>query len=371
MDQWLKFDGTIAKLKYIFQYATTSRLSSWLLLCACYWIVAAAGFSGFAGKWGLRDGDHRSGVEVMLDATATKPFLYRQFVPMLANYVNNIAPQQFKDRVLSIDPSQTFTRMVDAVKPSIHFRYVIVYYASYIALFLSLFTLRQLLIDLGVRNIVSIVAPMVFVLAFPYLQTKGGYFYDFTELLFASLAFLAAIRGRVDLLILVTLLATLNKETFIFFLPALYPVLRYKLSTKSALNAVFLAMLMAGIVNVLFKLVFIHANGGAAELHFIENMEAYLQPWTYFGHEKTYGIVGPSGAFFGTIIVISIIVLRAWNHCQMQVRQHLCIAAAINFPLFFVFGWIGELRGLSLLFIGFVILIAIVIEQGINQADGK
>lgn len=363
----LRVNSNTAQLKKFFYNTANSRLSSWLLLCAFFWMVAAASLGGFAGKWGLLDGQSRGGIEAMLDATASKPILFRQLAPMLANFVDSVAPKQLKERALSINPSDTFARMTSAAKPSIHFRYIIVYYLVYLSLLLSLFTLRRVLLDLGMGNTSSIIAPSAFILALPYLQTNGGYFYDSIELLFTSLAVLIAIRGNIVLLILVALVATLNKETFVFFIPALYPILRYKLSPGSALKAVLLTMLAAVIVNVLIKLAFVDASGGAFEFNMLRNMKAYLTPWTYIHHENTYGIFGPQGAFFGTIIIIFTIVIRAWPLCPIKLRQHLLISAALNLPLFIGFCAIGELRNLSLMFIGFVVLIAIVIEQRIKR----
>ena len=128
----LRIDGNITQLSDFFQHAANSRLLSWLMLCAFFWMVAAASLSGFAGKWGLLDGESRGGIEAMLDGTASKPILFRQLAPMLANLVDSVAPKQLKERALSIDPSKTFARMTSAAKPSFHFRYIIIYYIVFL-----------------------------------------------------------------------------------------------------------------------------------------------------------------------------------------------------------------------------------------------
>jgi hypothetical protein len=374
-----------ARLKGLFQNAVDSRLASFLLLCAFFWIVAAASHSGFMGKWGLRDNQRgivtdkrldprKYGIESMLDGTAIKPFVYRQFAPILANLAERVTPNGVKeylilrmgrasDRLSNLGPEQTFARATSAAKPEFRFRYMVVYYLSFFSLFLSLFVLRQIALDVGVGRTISSVVPAILLLSLPYLQTFGGYFYDNIELLFMSLAFLVAIRGSIPLLIAITIPATLNKESFIFYLPALYPLLRRHLSSKMSSVAVGIAVAVAALLNAQLKLHFLASPGGTAELHFVENIKGYLMVSNYFRPEVTYGIIGPQGAFAGTLAVIVIILFRGWPSCPRYVRQHLLIAAAINFPLFLIFCITGELRNLSLMYVGFVILIAFSLER--------
>jgi len=370
----LRIDVNIAQLNGFLLRAAASRPASWLLLCVFFWIVAAASFSGFVGKWGFLDESQKNksrennGLEAMLDTTAEKPYVYRQLVPMLSNFADRLTPEKMKEYVTTkIKPEETFARTTSVTNPKLRFRYLVIYYSNFFSLFLSLFVLRRILHDFGIGSTAEIVAPTSLVLGLPYLQTVGGYFYDSIELFFASLAFLIAMQGRILLLITLALPATLNKETFIFFLPTLYPLLRQKLSSKLAFTVTFLAILAAVFINVLLKLAFLDAQGEAAQLHFLSNIKSYLMPSTYLHLEDTYGIVGPEGAFFGTIAVITIIVLRSWAYAPPIVRQHLLIAAVFNFPLFLIFCATGELRNLSLLFVGFVILVALEIDRDNNR----
>lgn len=360
----LMIGSKVLLLKGFAQRVAASRLASLLLLCVFFWMVAAASFAGFVGKWGLRDESKLFGIESMFDATAHKPFVYRQLVPMLSNLANQIIPNEVKKHVTAkIRPEETFARLTSLANPELRFRYVVVYYIIFISLFLSLFVLRQVALDAGAGRVAAVIAPISLVLAFPYFQTLGGYFYDSTELFFLSLSFLLAYRGRGLLLIALVLPATLNKESFFFFLPALYPLLRRKFSMRKALVLITAAIITAGIVNVLMKLVFIEAPGGVAEFTLLKNLENYLEAWTYIDSEITYGIVGPGKISLGTLAVILIIVLRSWPNSPPEIKWHLLVAAAINFPLFLTFATTGELRNLSFLFVGFMILVASAIEK--------
>jgi hypothetical protein len=367
-----------------------SRFSSFLLLCAFFWIVAAASHAGFMDKWALQDiargviGPQglylrKFGIESMLDRTAIKPWVYRQLIPLTANAVQRLTPARIRDHLVqwmadkpfsSLVPAATFARATSSAKLEFLFRYAVVYYLSFLSLFLALFVLRQIILDLGISSALATITPAIFLLALPYLMTLGGYFYDNVELLFLSLAFLAALRGKAWSLLTLVAPATLNKETFIFFLPALYPVLRCRLSKRTSLLTVGFGIVIAGCVNLALRFWFRNSPGGSAEIHLIDNLKAYLTPSTYFHPGVTYGLVGPEQLFLGTLLVILLIVVRSWSACPHFVKQHLVLMLAINLPLVIVSGLVGELRNFSFLYVGFVILMALALARSIAR-EGK
>lgn len=331
--------------------------ASAVLLCVFFWIVAAAGYSGGIQKHGMPDGARGGGIEVMLDASAKKPYVYRQLAPLVANGAERLLPPSFKDAVAAAAaPEKTFVRVTSVLKPEFRFRYICVYYLSFLSLFGSLFVLRKILHGYGLSEWICTVAPAMFVVAFPYVQTGGGYYYDQIEFFFMASAFLAAMRGNIVLLLGISLLATLNKESFFFFVPALFPLLYHRMGRNRALAASLGALLMTGLVNVALKLYFFNSAGVAAEFKLFRNILNYLNPLTYLQFENTYGIAAPAGLSIITLLVIAIVVLRGWRACAAEVRQHLLIATCLNLPLFLAFCATGELRNLSLLFVGFVVL---------------
>jgi len=331
--------------------------ASAVLLFAFFWIVASAGFSGGIQKHGMPDGARGGGIEVMLDASAKKPYVYRQFSPQLANFLDRTLPSSLKEAIsAAAAPERTFARTVYVTKPEFRFRYICVYYISFLALFASLFALRRILLDYGLGKGIAMAVPAIFVLAFPYLQTGGGYYYDQVELCFLALAYLAALRGRLVPLAIVSMIATLNKEAFFFFVPALFPLLFERVGRKRALLGCATAILASGLVNAAMKLLFFDAPGAAAEFKLFRNILNYLNPLTYLQFENTYGIAGPAGVFAGTLLVAAIVALRGWGVSPLAVRRHMLLAACLNLPLFLAFCATGELRNLSLLFVGFVVL---------------
>ncbi|HEX8988133.1 MAG TPA: hypothetical protein VF816_09230 [Rhodocyclaceae bacterium] len=336
-----------------------SRAASILLLASFFWMVAAAACAGFLGKWGLRDDAPRFTIERMLDGTAYRPFVYRQLVPLIANAADRALPAPVKRSIADhLSPEPTFTRTIGLFTPGLRFRYVVVCYLSFAALFGSLFVLRLIALDTGATPLAALLAPVSLVLALPYLQTRGGYFYDCAELFFLSLAFLLALRGKALWLIALVVPAALNKESFFFFLPALYPLLRTRLPRGRAAAATAAGLLVAGAVALWLEHAFAASPGGAIELHLLDNLPTLATPHAYRETELTYGIIGPSGLSFAALAIASIVATRGAAACPPAVRHHLSVAAAINLPLLLALGVVGELRDLSLLFVGFMVLLA-------------
>jgi hypothetical protein len=355
-------------LFFLHQFWRKLAWSVWvsrLLLCTFFWMVAAASFSGSVGKWGLRDSAVEFSIEGMLDASAQKPFVYRQLLPMLANAADQAVPPAIKRYTADkLGPQKVYVKASSADNPAISFRYLVVYYLSFLCLLGSLFLMRAISLDAGLGAMAAVLAPSTLVLAFPYLQTVGGFFYDSAELFFFALAFLLVSRRQTALFFAILVPATLNKESFLCFVIALLPLLWQHYPRRRAIAIGGAALLVCGLVNVAVKLAFADAAGGAVQFHLAGNLQAYLSSSPYRQLEMTYGIVGPRQAFVLTLFIIAVVFARGWRGCPVAVQRHILLAAAINLPLFAAFAAAGELRNLSLMFIGFAILIGKALEAG-------
>lgn len=329
-------------------------------------MVSAASFSGFSTKWAMRDDSARYGIDKILEGTAHRPFVYRQLVPALANFADDNIPkpvQQFFTGRHNLD--EEYARATSYAREDLRFRYLIVYYCAFLALLGSIFVLREILRTLGADPTTSVVAPALFVIAFPYLQTVGGYFYDFVELLFLSLAFLFALKGRIFLLFLIIVPATLNKEAFLLYLPSLYPILRIRRSARTSVITLGALMFVSGVIYLAIKSMYAGNPGFSTEPHLWSNLKHYTMSWFYRHSEITYGLISPAGMSFISVTILGSIVWRGWGKCTMPIQRHMMIAAAINFPFFLVFAATGELRNLSLLYIGMTILLAHALKQSV------
>ena len=117
------------------------------------------------------------------------------------------------------------------------------------------------------------------------------------------------------------------------------------------------AMGLSGAIGLALKAMFASSPGSTVRFQLLGQLMHYLTPRNYFLKELTYGVVGPRFLSIFTLVFIVIVVLRGWRSCSPALRQHLLIAAAINFPVFLLFAAAGELRNLSLLYVGFVFLL--------------
>jgi hypothetical protein len=345
-----------------------SRWASLLLLVSLYWIVATASMSGSIAKWGLRDDVPSYGIEQVLDDTAIKPFAYRRLLPEMADFVERMTPRSVQAYAVDkLGPYRSYVRTSSSAKERYAFRYIVIMYACLGCCIGSLLVLRRILKDLDFSSLTALFVPAVFILAFPFVQTVGGYPYDYPELFFMSAALLLALRRHWVWLCLLAIPATLNKESFFFFLIALYPILRATASNKITLQVLGAAILLSGFVNIVLKWVYLDAGGGTASFQLFNNIK-YFYLSSYGQLEVTYGFVGPSGAFLGTLAVIAVILLRSWPLCSPMMCSHIKFAAVLNLPLFILFCATGEMRNLSILFVGFIILIAYLVDGRASSA---
>ena len=343
-------------------FVLNSKFCSWLLLAGFFFMIAAASHSGFMIKWGLVQGDEGFSAIKMMEGEAHKPFVYRQLVPIIANsvqhFVDNSDENFISKLIIKLNIHRPYPESFSARIKGHEHGYFTIMILNFSALFLSLFVLRALLLKLNFSHHESILAPSIFIIAFPYLQTVGGYFYDSVELAFFSLALLMAAEGQLVALAIISLFAALNKESFLFFIPTLYPILRYRYTVKKTLMFLGFAMFIAGLVKLYLKAKYMANNGGEFEFWLLRNINQYSTPSTYFKFEPTYELVGPHGFSIIFIIITFIIVMRGINYLPTIWKKHMQIALIINIPLFLALCWVGELRNLSMLYGGFVLLIA-------------
>ena len=353
--------------------------SAKILLIFITFIIAAASFGGFFLKWEFRDGTDHSAIE-MLDGTAKRPFVYRQLLPAMANLVEQVTPERINQGFqnwLAADPlkhnliHRFFPNAIDSTNMAYSVRYYALYGLTFGALFLAIFALRAVCQEFHPDIPAATLAAFTFALIFPVMLTEGGYFYDMPELLFMALAVLLALRGHVVWLVILTALATYNKESFLLFVITLYPFLRTRFSLRGTLviQAILLAIAVA--INVAVKLQYAGNIGAPVESQLVSHVLWLLKPSSYFAFEVNYGIPTPKGLNILHFILVGILVRQGWRYMPSTVRQHFWIAFAINLPLFLAFCYEGELRNLSMLYMTLIILLAINISLCLRRFYGR
>ncbi|HEY1161016.1 MAG TPA: hypothetical protein VGE83_10320 [Terracidiphilus sp.] len=346
-----------------------SKLYYRLCCLVLFFVAAAASFNGFYDKWHFREtgtGAFMPGAsfDSMLEGTALRPYVYRQLLPMLADWIDARVPEQTKDRLYEARLYNGKLFRDDFIDSPLarsrpwFLRYWVVYAAVFLFAWIAVYAMYLAGKAAGYPPPASALAAIAMILLLPYLLTRGGFFYDFPELAFFALVVWMALRFDWVWIVPVVALAAWNKESFLLFIPALYPLLRRRSSRVSALAGTAILGLTGVLVYCLLRLRFQHNPGGTVELHLLDQIDYMLHPSNLLLREKTYGLLVIQG--FNPLLwaLIAWTALRGWRFLPRPIQRHAQIAAIINFPLYLLFCVPGELRDLSLLYVTFLFLLA-------------
>ena len=340
-----------------------------------FFVVAAASFNGYYDKFRLLDIDEfgnlhsRLAFEPMLEGTASRPFVYRQLLPMTANWINRHVSTAVQTRL--------FTRYVHTGisigrdpydSPVLHdphyfLRYVLVYVMVFLFAWAAVYAMFHLARAVGNPPAASALAAMTLVLLFPYFLINAGFYYDYPELFFFALVVWMALKVDWWWILPVAALATWNKESFLSFTPALYPLLRQKTTRVGAVLRTGSILVACAAVYEPLRLRFRHNAGGTVENHLREQFQAMLHPATLLTREWNYGLLGLQGLNPLTILLAMGTVWFGWHHLPRAIQRHALICLVINLPLFILFCAPGELRDLSMLYVPLLLLIAANLTQ--------
>lgn len=350
-------------------------LPSKILLVFICFFVSAASFGGFFEKWNFRDGTKFSAMAIV-EGNAARPFVYRQLLPSLANLTEKAVPAAMNRSFqtwLASDPKHHnmifsyFPNATDSAKTGYAVRYYTLYFLAFLSLTLAVFALRGLCFDLYGDAPAATLAALGMALLLPVFLTEGGYFYDLPELLFMALAMRLAMHHRLWTLVLVTALATFNKETFPLFVIALYPFLRAQVSLSRAMAIEAGLLVVATVINVLVKYQFSANPGDLAQFQLFDHIKWLMSPSAYMQFEVNYGVPTPKGLNVVNLLLLGILVRNAWKYLSPAMRQHIWWAFGISLPLFLAFCYEGELRNFSLLYVGFTVMLCVNISRALQR----
>lgn len=68
-----------------------------------------------------------------------------------------------------------------------------------------------------------------------------------------------------------------------------------------------------------------------------------------------------------SIIFFILLLTSTWRNIPIFIKNHIRLALIINVPLYFLFCYVGEVRDLSLLYVGIVILMAYLMRQYLSN----
>jgi hypothetical protein len=161
------------------------------------------------------------------------------------------------------------------------------------------------------------------------------------------------------LLIILTAFATWNKESFLFFVMVLYPFLRTHLSVKKTLLLQVVLVAIAAAINIVIKMQYTQNGGDVVLFHLANNLRQLARPATYLRFEYNYGIMTPKALNIVNLLLFAVIARAGWGKLPPLVKQYMKIALVINVPLYVALGFYDEIRGLSMLYMGLLMMLCV------------
>ena len=346
-----------------------------------FFAAASASFHGYYGQANVIDGgmpvagNPLSFFERMLEGTADRPYVYRQLLPTTANLIDRIVPQAIKTR-LFIHQGSLPDAYINAIAYSptarnkvYFFRYLVLYIATFQFALLAVYAMYFVCNALNMSPPMAVFSPVIVILLVPYIQSGGADFYDYPELAFLALAVWIALRFDWWWVIPVAALGAWNKESFLLIIPTLYPIFRLRSSRLSSLLGVGVLCSLCAAIYYHMRQLFEHNPGSTVIVQWPDQLRYLLHPRAlFYANVEIYGLRVPGVCTVFPMILLIWTVCRGWQHLPRAIQQHGQIAAAINIPLFLLFCAPGEMRDLSMLYIVFLLLLAVNLNEWIGGA---
>lgn len=334
----------------------------WIVLVACTANVC----NSFFIKWGFRDNSAYASLVGVIDGTAFQPYVYRAAVPRLIDQgVNHLSAQTQQKLYQKIIPSDElrnhfFHDLPEAQwTPRIALDYHFLYAASLLAFLVTLIYLRKIFLYFNQNYSASLLAIVVFSLMYPLLFKRGGYFYDFFELLGVTVSTYYFLTNRKLLASVLLMLTAFNKETafvaafgFFFLHASDYPL-------KKRIAYFALQFISCFLIRQWIIAPYTGNADTALHFHLLDNAKFWLNPASYFKLSDFYTL----GLFSPTIqhvLVFPWLVLwikRGWQQMDTVLQRYTLGIFVPNLLLFLNFTTKDEFRNFSLSLIALYIVL--------------
>jgi len=322
-----------------------------------YFLVASAITHAFMTRWAIMIHEY---LGRMMDHSIARPFVYRVLSPEIVKNLIALVPASVGERWLDDSDPQNPGRAVDMATeygwPVDDSVALVVVVAFFILCLVGIaLCWRQTLLELELPRATADAAPVIGLALLPLSFMKGGYLYDFPELLLASLAMLQLLQRRWWAYYLVFALACLNKESAILlgaWSVVLWPE-RKRFMGHVAMHALIGLPIVIG-----FRVLFADNPGEAQQINLLHNLGFLASPRTYLRFFDVYaaGVPAPQGL---NVISASIFAFLMWagiRRVPTDVKRIALITPLTILPLFLFFGWEDELRVFGIAFPAFFVV---------------
>lgn len=339
---------------------TSGRLAAafrWTLLSLVYVIVAAVVLDAFMGKWGFRGDAPNHGFVPMLEHTAERPFVYRVLSPAVVNTAADLVPatalRAWMPWLMRETPLLRYRAPFESWSPEKALKWHVAYAYLFACLLAALFAARGLTrASVPATPLFADYAPAVALLLLPLTFLRGGYFYDFPELMFLFACSLCAATGRTLPYYALFVLAILNKESNALIVTIFTAFTASRLPRRQWLTHAACQLAIGAALVIALRFVFRDAGGGATQPWFPLNVLFFLSPEWYAKFFAPYAplIPVPRGINLISLALVAFAVLWHWPARPPELRRLFLLSAGVTFPLYLLFGFLDEIRALSLVF---------------------
>jgi hypothetical protein len=323
--------------------------------------ASAASFSGFYTRYHFFETESwnaRRCVHKMIDMTADRPYVYRQLVPYLARTIDAHVPEGIKTKSANAkgpNGETVYSTIFDiniSQDVNASFELLCVYIIAFIFSYCSSCVMYLLLRGQGFKIVESLLATVFLMLLIPYFMTNGGgEFYDYSELAFFCVSILLVMKKKIVYLVPVVILATFNKESYLFFVISMFPVFNSFYNRWKAVLASIGFSTISGVVYMYLRNLFAYSGGGSIEYHLHEQMLYFTNPGFLWGHfSLMYGILLPGPLTLVPLCILIALYFSSNAHIPLYMRRQAIWSFAITLPLFVLFCHPGEARNWSMLY---------------------
>ncbi|WP_232440185.1 hypothetical protein [Burkholderia ubonensis] len=323
-------------------------------------------------KWGFRDdqgGEFATSYSLvgMMNGDAPKPWVYRSSFPKAAKWLaERLDPDKQQKIYRSITRHDTLHNLFFAGVPSEYWTpaVAITYHLTYIAIVLSALFVLLLVYKLARLHGLNFGQSVGFLAAFSFIYPltfqRGGYYYDFFEILGALGACYFLLRQRMVVCTLLIAIFSLNKETFFLVPLALF----FLHDSNVALSKRFgwLAMQLAICFSTRHFIMSGYAanDGDLVIFQLWNNLKFWVNPASYLSFYNLIGkgIYTPSLQNPLMLVPLAVYFRAAWRNTPARYRRYFFAAFVPVLPLFMLFGYCDESRNFSVVFPA-IILIAL------------
>lgn len=334
----------------------------WIVLVACTANIC----NSFFIKWGFRDNSAYASLDKIIDGSAYQPYVYRSMIPRLVDQaVSHIPPEKqeklYQKIIASDELRNHFFHKLPASlwTPRLALDYHLLYGLVLLSTLLILVYLRKLFLVFSPNFSASLCAVILFSLMYPLTFKRGGYYYDFFELLGVTVSTYYFLTQRKLIGSMLLMLTAFNKETA--FVSAFGLFFLHSKDTSLHTRVAYFALQISVCLWIRHWIIAPYTGNADSALHFhlLDNAKFWLNPLSYLKLSDFYtlGLFSPTIQHVLVLPWLCLWIWAGWQSLEGVYQRYVLGIFIPNLLLFLTFTTKDEFRNFSLSFIALYIVL--------------